>query len=99
MGITMAMGWNPCITAVLDNYWKQYVILEKSLSSKIKTNFFSMYFQLIAAIPSDLKKESPDDWYSWTWATEYNQGSWNLFLKSLGNLTGLKTYFKLKFED
>ena len=58
-----------------------------------------MYFQLIVAIPSDFKKESPDDWYSWTWATEYNQGSWNLFLKSLGNLTGLKTYFKLKFED
>ena len=37
------------------------VILEKSLSSKIKTNFFSMYFQLIVAIPSDFKKESPDD--------------------------------------
>ena len=34
MGITMAMGWNPCLTAVLENYWKQYVILEKLLSSK-----------------------------------------------------------------
>lgn len=28
---------------------------------KIKTNFFSKYFQLIAAIPLDLKRESPDD--------------------------------------
>ena len=29
MGITMAMGWNPCLTAVLENYWKQYVFFGK----------------------------------------------------------------------
>ena len=51
----------PALLLYLKTIENNMLFWKNCFHQKIKTNFFSMYFQLIAVIPLDLKRESPDD--------------------------------------